>query len=698
MIFSVVTAMSSSIDLEGFRVSALSKIEITDVLTEISAPNGLKIVSRSASNDFLFAILVDLSGSQALWTKSKQENSNWEKVTELPAEMAHIDSMVYQFNGQTFSLYLNGKNEKGAFGLWEFNISNTQWKKLQLSKDAFVELGTPVGLSHVLYKNPGSGDTTEIGLFNTVTGSLHEVGVISFPFDSIRLMNRSKSEPVLVIEQGHERKEFLLEFAKNDTGLHEVDIMILIIYCIALLALGGFFAKRGKSTHDYFLGGKRIPGWASGISIIATSTSAISLLSLPALSYATDWSVWPILLGPLLAAPFVIIFVLPVFFDLNITTPYEFLEKRFGLIVRLIGSCQFLIYEICRTGVLIVLPSLVLSVITGIDVTHCIIVVGIVATIYTLMGGFEAVVWTDVLQTTIMLGGVLFSVVFVFIGLGEEAYGMLSDAIGSRKLDLFRFDLDLSSLTFVVFLLYLPTVVNSYVSHQPTVQRYLATSDRREAKRALWSAGVIGPFILLLFFAAGTSLYLFYQHFPERMNVDMNTPDELFAWFIINELPVGMQGLLIGAIFAATMSSLDSGLSSISTVIVTDFYKRIRKKKDDDSALRIAKWIVGLFGVMGTLFGIWIAQLDVKYLFNMFIEFMQLLSGGIAGVFFLGMFTKRANSIGVIIGLVLSSMCVYWAKAHTNVSFYLYGIIGTMSSLLLGYASSWWVTRNQKSI
>jgi SSS family solute:Na+ symporter len=176
-------------------------------------------------------------------------------------------------------------------------------------------------------------------------------------------------------------------------------------YLAVLVGVGIYFAKREKSTEDFFLAGRRIPWWAAGLSIFGTQLSAITYLAMPARAYATDWSLLPLNIGILLIAPIVIYIYLPLFRSLNVTTAYEYLEKRFHVSIRVLGSLSFVAFQLGRMGIVILLPALALSAVTGANVYLCIALIGLLSTVYTALGGMEAVIWTDVLQAVVLIGG-----------------------------------------------------------------------------------------------------------------------------------------------------------------------------------------------------------------------------------------------------------------------------------------------------
>jgi Na+/proline symporter len=244
----------------------------------------------------------------------------------------------------------------------------------------------------------------------------------------------------------------------------------------------------------------------------------------------------------------------------------------------------------------------------------------------------------------------------------------------------------------------LPAAANNYVSNQTIVQRFISTKDVKQAARSMWVTAILGPAILFLFYVMGTALFLFYQSNPARLNVAMQQPDEVLAWYIVRELPAGISGLLVGAVFAATMSSLDSALSSTSTVFVSDIYRRFKPTVPDHKALRLAKILTAALGILGTGSALLLVAMEIKSLFDEFMTIMGLLGGGLAGIFILGTMTKRTHSVGVLIGFLASIFVLYYTKIHTDLHFFLYGAVGMGACVVVGYISSLLIPVRQKSL
>jgi SSS family transporter len=410
-------------------------------------------------------------------------------------------------------------------------------------------------------------------------------------------------------------------------------------------------------------------------------------MSFPAKTFATNWMYFINQFGYMLTAWLVVKYVISFFVRLNVTTAYEYLEMRFGIVVRTIGSVKFILFDIFRMGVLVLLPSMVLSVITGIDIYLCIIIIGIVSTIYTWLGGIEAVIWTDVIQLGIMLCGTFWAMSIAFSGAEGNIINIFQSAAAQGKTKMFDFSFDFTIISVWVFLLALPGAPNESVSAQYVVQRFLSTKDFKHAARSMYINAFVGPACLFVFFVMGTAMFMFYQANPEQLNPAMRQPDEILAWFVVQQLPVGVSGLMIGAIFAATMSSLDSALSSTGTVFVTDIYRRFKRNITDQKALRMAKHITLFLGVVGTSSALILALFEIRSLIDYTLRILFLLGGGLAGIFYLGIFTTRANTPGVVIGYIASAATLGYCNFFTDLNFFAFNGIGVVVCIAVGYCS-----------
>lgn len=472
---------------------------------------------------------------------------------------------------------------------------------------------------------------------------------------------------------------------------------VLILYLAAMLLMGFYFSQRENSTADYFLASGRIPWWAAGISIYGTQLSAITFMAVPAIVFATDWRLAMGSAMILLIVPIIIKFYLPFFKRLNITSAYEYLEKRFDLNVRILGSLTFILLQLARMGVVLYLPAIAISSVTGIDVYLCILIMGLFSTAYTVLGGIEAVIWTDVLQVLVLMGGAIAAIAVAVAGIDGGIETIFDIGNQRDKFKLVDFSWDPTRLVFWVSIIgFFFLNLISYTSDQVVIQRYLTVKNEREAARSLWTNGLIVLPGVAIFFGLGTVLYIYYLLNPTE--ISSPNPDEILPFYIVTKLPVGLAGLVIAGIFAASMSSLDSSMNSIATAYITDFHKRLWPGRSDHAYLRIARYTTILMGVVGTGTAMWIAASKVGFIFDFFQEMLGMIGGSLAGVFILAIFTKSANAPGAIAGTFAGATITLLVKYYTELNGYLYGAIGVLSCVVIGWIMSHFFKDKNKQI
>jgi len=464
---------------------------------------------------------------------------------------------------------------------------------------------------------------------------------------------------------------------------------ILGVYLLALVAMGFYFSRREKTTNDFFKAGGRIPWWAAGLSIFGTQLSAITFMAIPAKTFATDWRYFLGNVAIVMVAPLIILLFLPFYRRLNVTTAYEYLERRFNLATRLLGSVMFMLFQFGRIGIVLFLPSLALSVVTGMDVSACIIVMGALCVLYTVLGGIEAVIWTDVLQVVVLLGGGVFCLVLIPFRVPGGWNAMNDIADSASKLRLLDFRLDLTTATFWAILFGgLGANIISYGSDQSVIQRYLTTRDEKSAARGIWTNAILCIPASLLFFGIGTALFAFYKSHPHTMSPTIRNADAIFPWYIVTQLPQGVAGLLIAGVFAAAMSSLDSSMNSVATAFTTDFYRRFKPGADDHTCLTLARWVTVIIGLLGTSFALMMARWEIKSLWDQFATFLGLFGGGLGGLFLLAIFTRRTHGTGALVGLVGSGLVQLAIRQSYPLHPWFYAVTGVASCFVIGYAAS----------
>lgn len=466
------------------------------------------------------------------------------------------------------------------------------------------------------------------------------------------------------------------------------DILVIVIYFLLISGLGYYYSKRQKNTEDFFRGGQRIPFWAAGISIFGTALSPITFMAIPAKTYSTDWSYFLLNMSIFLSLPLVILLFIPYYRQKKLNTPYEYLEIRFSSIIRLLGSCCFILYQIGRIGVILFLPSIALNLVTGVDIFLCIALMGGVSLIYTLMGGIEAVIWTDVVQVFVLMGGVSLSLILIIIDTENGFSGIIEQAKIYGKFNAFDLTFSLKEPT-VWVMLFGGFFINltTYGTDHTMVQRYLVTPTQKEAQKSLWIGALLTIPATFIFFFMGTALFVFYQVNPSALNNNFINNDAIFPWYIVSQLPSGVSGILIAAIFAAAMSSLSSSMNSGAASFSADIYDRYGFVWNKDP-LKMARWTTLCIGMMGILFALFMATADIKSLWDQFNKILGLIFGSLGGVFMLGLLTKKANTKGVLIGIVVSFTIQLIISFQQSVHLLMYAATGMISCFISGYFGS----------
>ncbi len=467
-----------------------------------------------------------------------------------------------------------------------------------------------------------------------------------------------------------------------------LDYMVLTLYLSLMVAVGIYFARRGSTTEDFFLAGRKIPWWAAGLSVFGTQLSAITFMAIPATSYGSDWRrfVGSVMLLPVMLL--VIYCFLPLFRRLDVTTAYEYLEARFSVSVRVLASAIFILFQLGRMGIVLLLPAIALSAVTAMDTYLCIALMGLLATIYTVLGGISAVIWTDVLQVFVLIGGALLCLLVTIQDVGGWS-AMIEAAQAADKFHIFDWRWSSSDMVaWVLMVGFLFTNLVPYTSDQTVIQRYLTTPDEKQAAKGLWLNLIITIPTGILFYGLGTALYVYYTSHPLEQAMLPAATDQLVPWFVVTHLPSGVAGVVVAGIFAAAMSSLDSSMNSISAAVVNDFVGRFSSADESRDDLKLARRLTLVLGIIGTGAAMMLATFEIKYLFDFFQKVLGLFGGGLVGVFLLAVFTRRCNAIGALAGLLTGAATTMAVAFGTDINFLLYAAVGSCTCFGVGYLVS----------
>lgn len=439
----------------------------------------------------------------------------------------------------------------------------------------------------------------------------------------------------------------------HGVSLTSVDVIVVLVYLAVVVGKGALLSRRQQSVRDYFLAGRSMSYWVVAVSIIASLLSAITYMGAPTEAYKYDLKYSLSLFCISLVAPAVIYLFLPFFYKLNLYTAYEYLQVRFALPVRIVASLFFIFWRLGWMSLVIFAPSLAISTFFSIKWQTCVVLVGLASTAYTVMGGMTAVMWTDVIQFFVLYGGALLIVVTAILRTDGGAGYLWTAGLQHGKLTLFDWTWDPRQrvTTWAILLGGTVGALAAYATDQVAIQRYLTTKSFDDSRRSLVLHALIIVPVSIIFYLMGAIVWGFYHQRPELLaGFDTTHPDRILPFFIVQQLPPGVRGALIAALFAATMSSVDSGINSITTTTVVDFYGGLLKRRYDRAAhLLLARVWTIVWGVLVT--GIAIAAgLWGKTLLEMSNTVSGLFCGPLLGIFLLGMLTRRANWQGALLG------------------------------------------------
>jgi SSS family solute:Na+ symporter len=467
-----------------------------------------------------------------------------------------------------------------------------------------------------------------------------------------------------------------------------VDLGILLVYMAGVVALGLWIGRGARGVAEYIVGNRNVPWWLILFSIVATETSSVTFLSIPGFAFQRDLTWLQIALG-FLAGRFAVAFLLlPQYFRGSLYTAYEVLHRRFGGATKDAASALFIVTRSLADGLRLFLTAIVVQEMTGFPLHWSVVAVGAATIVYTYVGGLPAVLWTDFIQFVIYVAGavVAFWVILARLPGGWSQLLAMGNAAG--KLRVFDLRLDWSE----PYGLWAGLVGGAFItlgSHgvdQLMVQRYLAARGLPEARRALWVSGLVVLAQFALFLLIGVGLWSFYQLHPPTVAFDR--PDRVFVRFILTELPTGVVGLLLGALFAAAMSTLSSSLNSCATVAANDLYfPRLAAQPTPDRQLRVTRGLTACFGVVQIAVGIagqWLTSSVVAGVLGI----AAFTTGIVLGVFFLGLYAQRVGQRAALAGLVCGLAAMTWIYFATPLAWPWYALVGSLLTVTAGLAAS----------
>lgn len=483
--------------------------------------------------------------------------------------------------------------------------------------------------------------------------------------------------------------------------LSVIDLTVLAIYLIAVVGLGAWFARRNRTSAHFMAASGSLPGWVVGLSIFGTFLSSNTFIGVPGKAYGGNWNAFVFSLTLPLAAWVAVKYFVPFYRDSGEISAYQHLEKRFGPWARSYALACYLLTQLARVGAILFGVSMALHALTGWSLPTIIIGAGVAVTLYTLLGGIEAVIWTDVIQSLVLLAGAVVIAVLLITGHPNGASEALHGAAGAHKFSLGSFATDFTQSTVWVILLFGFFInLNNFGIDQNYVQRYHAARDDAAARRSVWLGALLYVPVSALFFLIGSLLFSYYEASPALLQeLQAAHPegyaDQVLPHFIAHKLPVGMAGLLLAAICAAAMSSIDTSLNSSATVTLKDFFQRhLKRGESETDALKILRGATLFWGVLGT--GVALAMMGQKSLLDAWWKLSGIFAGGMLGLFLLGLIARKADNVAALTGVIIGVLVICWttfadafpenlrSPFHANMII----VIGTLSIFLVGLGVS----------
>ena len=479
--------------------------------------------------------------------------------------------------------------------------------------------------------------------------------------------------------------------------LHPLDLIIIVVYMLGTLGVGWWFSRKQRNIRDYFLSDNNAPWWALMGSIVATETSTVTFISVPAFAFAANaggvggnFTFLQLVIGYLIGRLVIVFLFIPLYFKGELFTVYQVLDQRFGGRVKRTAASLFLITRSIADGIRLFLTAIVLVALTGWNDPVSILIIGVVTIAYTYLGGMAAVIWTDAIQLVVYLVG---AAVAALVLLGKIPGGWNEVvAVGNEfhKFNLFDFTFDLSrSYTFwsgVIGGAFLTTATHG--TDQLMVQRYLCAKNSRQATLALLTSGVVILAQFVLFLIIGLMLFVFYQKAAMLPPEVAAKADRVFPHFIVTQLPNGLIGLVVAAIFAAAMSTLSSSLNSLSATAVTDFYRPLfAPNKSDQHYLTVSRVMTAVWGAVQIAVAMIAIAMKGRGV-DAVLAVASFTNGPVLGLFLLSTLTRHVGAKGSLVGVVVGVACMTFVWAQLHISWQWYVLIGSLVTFAAGAVAS----------
>lgn len=658
--------------VDGRKVCALEYTAGGMVSTNLTdLPVALSQGAAQAVRTTLYVAGIDARGSNTFFRDSVALTP-WSEKPARRVLLAQSQYMLYLFADEDGS---------GKLAAYAFNNYDKTWKRLGVSSSAMeAEVAFACGDAHILFLGRHS---QKLQGFYITQKAWVEFELPALPRGPFAFASDYKRFVIIEPGAAHEAEAV---FPGTKYGLY--DHLVVAAYFVGMLWIGKRLSRREKDEADFFRGGKRLPWWALGLSLFASGASAISLMSMPAKAYAENWIYF--IGGPIaiLLLPFKFWIVIPIVRHLNFSSAYEYLEARYCHAFRIFGGIGFIATQILgRMAGIMVLPAIALSALCGLPIHVSILLMGVITTIYCMMGGFEAVVWTDTIQAVIEILAIALCVIWVFTSLHVPMGEVVSLVQDEQKLKMLDFSLDVTQPIFLIVVISGLLGIVGAIGDQNFIQRVQAVTNEKEARKAVATQLLVAvPFNVMLF-GLGTCLYIYYHYHSGDIPPAMKA-DGIFPLFAAQRLPPGLSGLAVTAIISATMSVLSSALNSSSDVTLTDFVSKLRPNLTHHQRVAWGKGLTVFYGVVATSLALWLAQTNAASVWDMLLVVSGLIFSPLGCMFTMGILTTRTNTRGVVCGMVAALGTNFYANRYLHLHPFFYATIGMGASCLFAYLFS----------
>jgi len=655
----------------------------------------------------------------------KPRDFQWKEEPSLPGPTRAFHQVAVQHDGFRDAIYVIGgrREEAGQTeflkDVWQFVPETGSWKQRNDAPRAIMA-GEAIGIgqSHIfvlggtdesnwgkadLLKDDHPGFPNEMLAYHTITDTWTVAGELPENQVTTTAVRWGNS---VIIPSGEVRPRvrsphiWQVTVHQTDKSFGIVNYLVLFGYLLAMVGVGVYFTQKNKDTDDYFRGGKQIPWWAAGCSIFATMLSSLTFTGLPSKAFAQDW-VYAVgnFTIPLVAILAVYV-ALPFYRRIDATSAYEYLERRFGSVTRRFASTSFVLFHLFRMAIVMSLTALALAVATPLTPVQSVLLMGLLSIAYCTLGGIEAVIWTDTIQTFVLLGGALLALVLLIQGVDGGLAGFWDISSSADKFNFVNAHWDITSAQAAVWVIVIGAIaqnISSYTADQAVVQRYVTTETQQLAARSIWMSAVLTIPATILFFGLGTALFAYYQSNPGKLDPHITT-DQIFPLFIAREIPMGLAGLIVAGVFAAAQSTVSTSMNSSATTIVVDFLRPMQFCSSERGYLIAARVCTFSVGLIGTLLGLLFVNPEIRSLFDAFIVVLGIFMGILGGLFLLGAFTRRSTQLGAMCGACVGALVMFALWKYSRIHGYFYPAAGLGVCFTVGYLASLLTERPSKDL